>query len=76
MWVGTAGGTLGVFTINRDDKKGLMLKETGEWYLGMELNVQVTLILCRQRKEKVFSYCGDSFSRARDQDKHRWLGAG
>ena len=42
LWVGTAGGTLVVFTVTRNDKHQLLLKRTGELYLGMELNVLVT----------------------------------
>ena len=33
LWVSTAGGSLGVFTITRDDEQGLILQKTGNYGL-------------------------------------------
>ena len=46
LWVGTAGGTLGVFTISRDDGQELVLEGTGE-YPHMKLMVFIIIFMCR-----------------------------
>ena len=46
LWVGTAGGSLGVFTITRKDEQGLRLERTGE-YPCMKWNHGIVTLLCR-----------------------------